>query len=291
MRIALATCAALLDLGADDRLLADALRARGCEVVPAVWSDAAVRWGSFDRVVIRSVWDYHRRFAEFTAWLDRLEDASAVVLNPLRTLRWNVRKGTYLAELAAAGAVVVPTELLEPTPAAPSLAGLLDRRGWSSAVLKPEVSASAHLTLRTTRADAEAHQADLQRMLDRGAALVQPYLPGVERGEWSLVHLGGTFSHAVRKRPAPGDFRVQEEHGGTTRREPPPAAFLAHAARVLRACPHPWTYARVDAVEHEGEPLLMELELVEPLLFLAHEPQAPGRLADAILAAQVSAAH
>jgi glutathione synthase/RimK-type ligase-like ATP-grasp enzyme len=282
LRIALATCAALHDLVPDDRLLAGALRARGGDVAATVWNDPAVDWSRFDRVVIRSVWDYHLRFSAFLAWLDQLLASGVAVVNPVPTLRWNARK-RYLEDLARAGAAVVPTEFLA-AGAAPRLGEVLDRRGWARAVVKPEVSASAHRTVRLSRAQAHARQADLERMLEAGPVLVQPYLEAVEDGEWSLVFLGGSFSHAVRKRPAPGDFRVQEEHGGRSEPALPPPAVLAHAWQVLGACPQRWTYARVDAVEQAGEPLLMELELIEPALFLGAEPGAAGRLADAILA-------
>ena len=281
LRIALATCAALPRLALDDQLLASALRERGGEASPQVWNDPAIDWARFDRVVIRSVWDYHLRFSEFLGWLDLLHAAGVAVTNPVATLRWNARK-RYLGELAGAGAAVVPTELLA-AGTAPRLGDLLDRRGWTRAVVKPEVSASAHRTLRLARSEADARQADLARMLESGPVLVQPYLEAVEDGEWSLVFLGGSFSHAVRKRPAPGDFRVQEEHGGRSQPELPPATVLAHAAQVLRASPQPWTYARVDSVEQGGEPLLMELELIEPALYLALDAGAADRLALALL--------
>lgn len=286
-RIALATCARLPALTPDDRLLAAALERRGATPCARVWDDAGVPWREHDGVVIRSCWDYHLRLAEFTAWLDRLERSRVRVWNPPALLRWNANK-RYLRELEEEGVPVVPTAWLE---SRSSIGALLRERGWNRAVVKPAVSASAHGTWRTDVDRAAADQARLDEAMAAGALLVQPFLEEVARdGEWSLLFFGGTFSHAVCKRPREGEFRVQHEFGGTAHQVRAPGALRRDAERVLAAaCRRLWiekrdvAYARVDGVERDGRLLLMELECIEPQLYLALEPTAPERLAAVLL--------
>ncbi len=281
-RIAFVTHAGLPALSNDDRLAAAELTRLGAEVDAAVWDDPGVRWASYDRVVIRSCWDYHLRPGAFLEWLARLEGNGVSLWNPAPVVRANVDKG-YLVDLAVASMPVVPTMRLERGEKA-DLAGLLVQRGWEEAVVKPSVSASAFRTRRVRREDAAATQAELEEMLAASGVLVQRFLPEIQtRGEWSFIFLGGEYSHAVLKRPKTGDFRVQEELGGSSVLERPAPALTEQARAVAETIPNAWLYARVDGVEIEGVFTLMELELIEPLLFLGWDPQAPARFAQAIL--------
>lgn len=282
MRIAFVTCAKVPDLSADDRLAVDELGRRGAEIEPAVWDDPGVRWSRYDRVVIRSCWDYHHRVDEFLAWLDRMEAEEIPLWNPARVVRGNVDKA-YLAELAAAGLPVVPTVHRE-RGAVVDLAGLLGERGWSEAVIKPSVSASAFRTLRIGRGEAAATQGELDALLAASGVLIQPFLAEIQtRGEWSLIFLRGEYSHAILKLPGAGDFRVQQELGGSADAASPPPALIEQARAVVAEIPGPWLYARVDGVEIDGVFTLMELELIEPSLFLVSDGEAPARFAEAIL--------
>jgi hypothetical protein len=282
--VAFVTYAALPELSADDRLAADALRRLGARVESVAWDAPGVPWSSFDAIVVRSCWDYHVRPLEFRAWLDDVERSGARLWNPAPLLRWNMEK-TYLRELEARGVAVVPTRWVE-RGAEPSLVSLLAREGWSDAVVKPVLSASAHETWRTGAGQAAADEERFRGLLARGGVMVQPFLGAVrDEGEWSLLFFGGAFSHAVVKRPADGDFRVQESFGGVARREHPQPALLAQAQAVADLVPGPWLYARVDGCVVDGRFLLMELEMLEPSLFLASDPRAAPRFAEAILAA------
>lgn len=282
MRVALVTCRKIPTLTDDDRLLPPALAAAGATGEAVVWDDPAVDWRPFDRLVLRSVWDYHLRPDAFAAWLDARDGAA--LWNPPALVRWNAHK-SYLRALAAVGVATLDTEWL-PRGGGRVLADVLDARGWRDAVVKPAVSASAYRTFRLSRAEADARQPDLDAILADGDALVQPYAPEVAAdGEWSLLFFGGAYSHAVRKRPAAGDFRVQEELGGRAETEDPPAEIVAQAAAALGRAPARTAYARVDGVVRGGTFVLMELELVEPVLYLARHPEAPARLAAAVLAA------
>lgn len=266
MLIALVTCARLPQLTEDDRLLAAALQAGGVEPRAVVWDDPAVDWTSFDAVVIRSTWDYHLRIDEFLAWLDRLEACGARVWNPVPLLRWNADKA-YLRGLDVPR---VPTAFV---PRGGDVRATMREHGWHRAVVKPNVSATAFETFIME----DGQSCPLQ--LATRDVLVQPFIDEVVRdGEWSLLFFGGEYSHAVLKRARPGDFRVQNDFGGTAVVCEPDAAIVESAARALAGAT-PALYARVDGVVIAGVFTLMELELIEPVLFLGQHQDAAARLA------------
>jgi glutathione synthase/RimK-type ligase-like ATP-grasp enzyme len=198
-------------------------------------------------------------------------------------LRWNSRK-TYLRELEAAGVPTVPTHFVEK--GGESLARVLRETGWDEVVVKPVVSASAYETWRASRATLAQDDARYALLLAEGAVMVQPFLPGImTEGEWSLCFFAGRYSHAVLKRPRPGDFRVQADHGGQYTAEEPSRQLVAEAGAALRAAGRRTLYARVDGCVMDGAFRLMELELLEPGLFLATHPAAAARFAEAVLEA------
>jgi glutathione synthase/RimK-type ligase-like ATP-grasp enzyme len=286
LKVALATCARLPELAADDRLLQEELRRRGVDARPVVWNASEAAWAAFDRVVIRSVWDYHLSLPEFLAWLDLLEAERMQVWNPAALVRANAHK-SYLRELEVAGLPVVPTAWIG-RGSDVDLGRLLKSRGWTDAVVKPAVSASAFRTWRVSAAEAARSECrgDFRRLLAEGDVLVQRFLPEVQReGEWSFVFFGGEFSHAVLKRPALGDFRVQEELGGSVVAALPAPSAVRDAETFASHVPRPWAYARIDGVVANGKLTLMEIELIEPQLFLSRDPMAAARLAEAVLSA------
>ena len=282
--VALATCADYPDLCDDDRLLIPALERRGCRAEPVLWDDRARRWGDYDAVVPRSTWDYHRRLPEFLGWLDRLERESVPVWNRMPTLRWNLEK-RYLRELEAAGIPVTPTVWVAKGSVV-TLRDLMESVRSDALVVKPAVSASAFETWRTDRSRAKEDEARLSEMVAQRDLMVQPFLPVFETdGEISHVFIDGTFSHAVRKRPRPGDFRVQEEHGGSAERTEVSPDLVRQAARALAAAPEGTLYARVDGVVLDGGLVVTELELVEPRLYFGWHEGAADRFAQGLLAA------
>jgi glutathione synthase/RimK-type ligase-like ATP-grasp enzyme len=240
-----------------------------------VWDDPSVPWESFDAIVLRSCWDYHLRIDEFTAWLARLEAIGARVVNPAAMVRWNLDK-RYLRGLAVP---TVSTVWLEPHERV-ELALLLRSRGWRRAVVKPAISASAFGTFVTTGDD----QARVDELLAHSPLLVQPFIDEVvTHGEWSLIYFNGVLSHTVVKRPRQGDFRVQSELGATTTLTPAPPELRVQADAALGAAPDRPTYARVDGVMIDGVFTLMELELIEPVLFLGMHDGSAARFAKALL--------
>jgi len=280
-RIALATAAKLPLLNDDDRLLIPALGELGFAAVPAVWDAPAVCWEEFQAVVVRSCWDYHERLEEFLAWVTRLERAGVPLWNPPAVLRWNSHK-SYLRDLAARGVPIVPTRWLARSRPV-DLATLLRDAGWRDAVVKPAVSASAAGTWRTSTETATTDQGRLNELLLAGDVMVQPFVSEVrDAGEWSILFFGERYSHAVLKRPAVDDYRVQWEFGGSAVTLAPPPGLVADATAVMAAVQGQPLYARVDGVERAGRLVLMELELVEPHLFLGWDADATGRLAGAL---------
>ena len=247
MPIALATSEKWSQLSPDDSELIPELKKLDVDARPVVWSDAVVDWRAFDLVVIRSCWDYHLRADEFSAWIDRLARERVRMFNPPEVLRWNMHK-SYLLDLAAKG-VRIPRTRFE-----------------RDVIVKPAVSASAH-----------------QTHLLRGDVIVQEFVHEiVDDGEWSLVFFDRHFSHAVRKAPKSGDFRVQEELGGSVTPITPGPPMIDEAQRILGHVDGELLYARVDVVNRPAGVTLMELELLEPTLFLSTDLAATRRFAEAI---------
>lgn len=278
--IALATCEDLPGLDPDDGALLEALDERGLDPRPAIWSDPSVEWSAFDLCLIRSVWDYFHRPAEFLDWVGRA-GAAVEMWNPPEMVRWNAHK-SYLRDLEETGVPCIPTAWAE-RGARVELAELLHRRGWEDAIVKPAVAGGSLGLHRIT--ELEPAQRHLNALLDAGDVMVQPFLDSIAGGELSIVCIDGEPSHAVRKTPREGDIRVQPEHGGIVERAEPRAEELGLARYVLGALPHPALYARVDLVRgDDGEPLLIEVECIEPRLFLGDDGGAAARVADAVAA-------
>lgn len=286
-RIALATYERAPDLAADDQLLPPALAAHGIEARAAVWSDPAVDWRAFDAVVIRSCWDYHLHLPEFQVWLARVAAAGVPVMNTPPLVRWNSDK-RYLLDLARRGIATIPTMVVEDG-RADDVELVAAAEGWSRIVIKPAVSASGYETYALeTPFDASA-RASVERATSVGDVLVQPFAPEVPRdGEYSFVFIDGAFSHAAIKRARGGEFRVQTEHGGTVDRVEAHGRLVEQATHVIDVLPEVPLYARVDGIARGDAFLLMELELIEPNLFLALGSGAAERMASAIARRLVS---
>lgn len=250
---------------------------------------AGVDLSGYDAVLPLGCWGYHEDPGVFLAWIDRLGASGVRLLNPPGVLRWNHDK-SYLVALREAGVDVA--ELAHfPRGSRPDLAAELARLGWSSPtgryVLKPTISANSQRT-RVAAGPPDAEVLALaDEILARSGLLVQPFFAEIpQQGEWSLLFFGGELSHCVVKVPKPGDFRSQPDHGAALHRAEPPPELVAQARAALRAAPGPLTYARVDGFVRDGRLRLVELELIEPSLFLrAADADAPARFCDAVLAA------
>jgi glutathione synthase/RimK-type ligase-like ATP-grasp enzyme len=267
----------------EERLLMAGLEARGLRTARVAWSNPDFDWTRARAAVFRSTWNYFVRFADFSAWMERVADATQLINAP-ELVRWNVDKH-YLRDLAECGVNVPVTRFIERGELT-TLAEVMQANGWKEAILKPAVSGAARHTYRLNMANLESHESVLRDLLRDEAMMVQPFLGKVlTQGELSLMVIGGRCTYAVRKIAKPGDFRVQDDHGGTVHHHIPTADEIAFAEEVVAACPQSPLYARVDAVQDdEGELSLMELELVEPELFFRCHPPAADALAAAIAA-------
>lgn len=262
----------------ETHFLAAALKDAGISARLAAWDDRNVDWGSARVVLIRTPWNYATRCTDFLDWAQAVE-AQTNLQNPLDVIAWNAHK-SYLRDLAEAGVHVLPTQII------PQGTAHIDLSSAPSGeiVVKPAIGVGARGAMRGHRDDPAlmAHAVDLAFKFD---VLVQPFAASVGVvGEASLIYIAGAFSHAVRKVPAAGDYRVQAHFGGTVHHYTPTAEDFDMAARALNAAPGATTYARVDLVSFEGVPAVMELECIEPELFLGHDESASPKLAAAIQA-------
>jgi glutathione synthase/RimK-type ligase-like ATP-grasp enzyme len=254
---------------------AEALRASGFEVSARPWT-APGDLTPFDAVLPLVVWGYHERYAEWLALLDRLELEHARCINPPASLRWNSDKA-YLAELGARGIPTVHTIAVDALDEH-ALREARDRFGCAQVVVKPPISASATGTFLLAAGDAVPDEVAGRRML------VQPFMASIaSEGEYSIMLFEGRFSHSILKTPKSGDFRVQPHLGGTEGPSAPPDGGIELALQALAAAPADAVYARVDMVaDDEGQLRIMELELIEPALWLQHAPDGGAAFASAI---------
>jgi glutathione synthase/RimK-type ligase-like ATP-grasp enzyme len=258
------------------------LAASGIDAQIVDWRSAGFEPGQFDLLVLRLCWDYHLCPAEFIDWLQRVAQTTSV-LNSVETVLWNHNK-VYLREVAAQGIEIAPTIFATGN----AEIGPQDRsqiKSWSKLVVKPAVSASAHKTWLIDGA-ALPTDAGLARQMGGESFLIQQFIPEIEtQGEISFIYIDGVYSHAVLKRPAAGDFRVQQEHGGSAELFIPPRDLLKQADEIAASVPQVRTslYCRLDAVAKDNKLVLMELELIEPELFLGLAEGAAERFAKAIV--------
>lgn len=257
------------------------LQEKGLPVSFQIWDDPTVDWSHFDAVIMKSPWDYFDKIDAFYTWLNELEKLNCLVLNPLQTIRWNADK-LYFKGMAEQGIEVVPTVWLNQGDAFDA-AQVFAQLGVEKIIIKPRVSGGAKNTLALTQQEALAGTAEINELLQQEPFMVQPFVPEVaSKGEWSFLFFGSKYSHSVLKTVKPGDFRVQHFFGGTIHTPEPPAALLGTAQTIVDKFASDCLYARVDGVEIDGRLVLMELELIEPFLFMATSTGAMERYYEAL---------
>lgn len=262
---------------ADDHALIAELAKLGVTPVERPWTEGLSGIGVTDTLVIRAIWDYHLRPLEFVAWLDDVRHIGCRMINPEALVRWNCQK-TYLRELAEKGIATPETYFFR---SCEEFANKEPRLSHSEYVLKPVISASAHRTARV----AASYVATAVRDFAETEFMVQEFLPEIAAGEWSLIFIGDEYMHAVKKVPASGEFRSQRDFGAKQEAGTPPESAIAQGKRILRLLSEPAAYARIDFVMRADTPLLIELELIEPELFLANHQDAARQLAHIIAGA------
>ena len=274
--VAVVTCRQMPEPDPDQELLLSALRSNGIDVQLVAWDEPGVAWTDFDLAVIRSTWNYIQYLPDFLQWAHQTEQQTRL-LNPARIVSSNADK-RYLIDLAKSDVPTVPTTYW-PSRSDVNLNDVMSQHDWTDVVVKPAVGAGSFLTERFTLADLDRGERFWSRAVGQRAMLVQPYLASVaEYGERCLVWIDGEFTHAVRKEPRMGDA---EESVSAALAIAPEEQRLAE--RVLASTASDLLYGRVDLIRGStGAPLVAEVELVEPSLFLRQSPSALSRLVDAI---------
>ena len=262
----------------DEDLLLTALEAAGLAPRLAAWDDPGVDWSAARLAVVRSTWDYHHKRDAFVSWAERTAGLTQL-WNSAPVVKWNSHK-SYLSRLAAEGVAVVPTAHLFRGGRA-TLRSVLEEAGWRRFVIKPAVSASSHRTLLVTAANLEEGVKHFNELLADGDVLVQPYVPSVEDyGERAVIWIDGEFTHAVRKSP-----RFAQDEESVSDALPIAGDELEVARAAVSSVKEPLLYARVDlARDPKGSPMVMELELIEPSLYLLQCAPALERLVAGIKA-------
>lgn len=261
---------------ADQPVLLAALERRGLQAVVVPWDSPEAQWRSFGVCFLQSPWDYQWRLPAFQRWLTDVSTRTRLI-NPLASIRWNLHK-RYLRELRERGLAIIPTEVLS-RGRDPKLA--LSRIGRNPVVIKPAVGAGGRGVLAGRGDDLIA---PARRAVTEEDMVLQPFIEGVYQGERSLIYLGGDFSHAVIKRPRAREYRINVRYGGQMAPYRPSTEECALGREVLTACPGRPVYARVDIIPGPRGPLVSEVELIEPALYLSTCPASADRLAASLAA-------
>lgn len=265
----------------EDRLVLEALESKGLNVIRKSWSDKHFNWESTRSVIFRTTWDYFDRYEEWKNWLKKTSKVTKMI-NPYELIEWNMDKH-YLGDLKNKGVHIPETRFIEIGEKI-TLSALFAETGWQNCILKPCVSGASRHTYKVDLNNINKLEETFQSLIAVEAMMLQPFQKNiVEKGEVSMMVMGGEFTHAVLKIAKPGDFRVQDDFGGSVHNYTPSEEEIAFAEKAVAACkPAPY-YARIDIIRDNNDQLaVIELELVEPELWFRLNPKAANRLAASI---------
>ena len=265
------------------RLLKEALERLGLKVDRAYWDDPNYDWSQTLAVVFRTIWDYFERFEEFWPWLQSIEHQTQLI-NSMSLIEWNIDKA-YLFDLEKQGIPVVPSVLVKKGQFQ-NLYEIARSMNWTDLVVKPTIAGGGYLTYKYNHADLSQHQAQFDDLVAERDMLVQGYISSItEKGEASLMVFGGKFTHSILKRAKTGDFRVQDDFGGTVHAYQETRDEVTLAQKVMAQCADMPVYGRVDIVwDDQGQPMVSELEIIEPELWVRQAPWSAEVFARAIAA-------
>lgn len=268
------------------KLITQALEDLGLKVHCAAWDDTEYDWSQTRSVVFRTIWDYFERYDEFSAWLEIVKTKTQLV-NSYDLIQWNIDKH-YLEDLQDKGVAIVPTEYVD-TGSYRSIAEVCLERDWQDVVIKPAIAGGAfhtHKVLQFERAD---YEEVFENLVAERDMLIQPFVPTISsRGEASLMVFNGKFTHAILKKPKQGDYRVQDDWGGTVHPYSPTQEEITFAEDCFKACSTMPAYGRADILwGKNGDILLGELEIVEPELWIRNDPASARQFAQGVLEALV----
>ena len=265
----------------EDFLVLEALRQEDLKVNRLAWDDENFDWSSTKSVLFRSTWDYFDRFDEFSIWLEKVKNQT-ILFNSEKIIRWNIDKH-YLNDLKNNGVHIAETYFIEKG-CQQSLQEIIESLGWNEVVLKPCVSGAARHTHRLNSRTIEAHEGIFNQLIANESMMLLPFQHQiVKKGEVSIMVFNGQYTHAILKKAKKGDFRVQDDFGGTVHDYQPTKEEIAFAENAVKACFELPIYARVDIfTDNNNQIALLELELVEPELWFRYHPTAANVLAKAL---------
>lgn len=265
----------------EQELLKSAFEAQGLKVDITYWDNPSYEWQQTKSVLFRTVWDYFERFDEFWEWLEQVKTKTRLI-NSYELIKWNIDKH-YLRDLKNNGIQVVPTYFADKGSNI-SLQEIANLNDWKHIVIKPAISASAFNTYKIINDEIEQKEQLFHELLQTHDMLVQPFFPTIsELGEASLMVFGGKFTHAILKKAKAGDFRVQDDFGGTVHDYNPTQEEIKFAEKVFQSCTSLPIYGRVDIVWDSNKHIyLSELEIIEPELWIRNRPESANKIAEAV---------
>lgn len=266
----------------EEELLKKALEKHDLKVIRKDWADPDFDWSSTKCAIFRTTWDYFDRFDEFQTWLSKIETQTQLI-NPVSTIRWNMDKH-YLQDLENNGIRIVETLYIKRGENR-SLANIYFDSGWDDAILKPTVAGAARHTYKLNPNNIADHEAIFAELIAKEDMMLQPFQYNIAtKGEVSFMVMGGKFTHAILKKAKSGDFRVQDDFGGTVHNYEASSEEISFVESVVRACNQLPAYARVDVMWNNVDQLAVsEVELVEPELWFRECHKAADVLTEEVL--------
>ncbi|MDB4533373.1 hypothetical protein N9242_00770 [Vicingaceae bacterium] len=266
----------------EDKLIIEALKAKGLKVFRTNWDNPDFDFTSTKCVLFRAIWDYFDRYPEFSKWLGEVSQKTKLI-NPAEQIVWNIDKH-YLADLESEGINIVKTNFVEIGDNR-TLKQAISDSGWDHVILKPAVSGGARHTYKIKPGESDQHEAIFKELITEEAMLIQPFLNNImDKGEVSFMVFGGKYSHAVLKKAKAGDFRVQDDHGGTLHPYKASTEEIEFVQNVMAKCKTVPVYGRVDVTwDNDNNLALVELEIIEPELWFREASKSPEMFADAVV--------
>ena len=247
-----------------DQLLVKPLEKQGYVVSATPWNDKTINWEDFDILILRSCWNYHRKLTEFNEWLSSIEKKGITLWNPYKIVRWNIHK-EYLLDLEQKGISIISTSILRQNSDL-SLRNIFEETGYPELVIKPAVGASGKGVIRIKENEISAKQKIFTQMVNSQDYLIQPYMNEINDGELSLIFFNKNYSHCVLKHPSPQAFNPSQQ-------------VIDEARKIFACIPDTLLYTRIDGLIIKNKFVLMELELIEPMLFFEFSSGSAERFA------------
>ncbi len=264
------------------KLIVDALEAKGYSVTVTYWDNPDYDWSQTRAVVFRTIWDYFERFEEFSVWMESVKTQTQLI-NSYELVQWNIDKH-YLLDLEKKDIAIVPTVYVD-TGAYQTIEAVCEARGWSDVVIKPAIAGGAFHTHKVLQSERANYEVLFKELVAERDMLIQPFIKSIAtRGEASLMIFNGEYTHAILKKAKAGDYRVQDDWGGTVHPYEPSEEEIAFAQACFTSCPSLPVYGRADILWDDGGGILLgELEIIEPELWVRNAPESAGVFAQGIL--------